>query len=59
MPSAATWTDLDIIPSEESQKGKNKYHMIILICGIQNKTKLVTDTENRGIAASGREVREG
>ena len=32
---AATWTDLKIIIlSEVSQKEKDKYHMILLICGI-------------------------
>ena len=35
MPFAATWMDLEIIIlSEESQKEKDKYHMIPLICGI-------------------------
>ena len=35
MPFAATWIDLDIIIlSEVSQKEKDKYHMISLICGI-------------------------
>ena len=35
MPSAATWTDLEIIIlSEVSQTDKHKYHMISLICGI-------------------------
>ena len=35
MPSAATWMDLEIIIlSEVSQKEKDKYHMISLICGI-------------------------
>ena len=35
MPSAATWMQLEvIIPSEVSQKEKEKYHMISLICGI-------------------------
>ena len=34
-PFAATWMDLEIvILSELSQKGKDKYHMISLICGI-------------------------
>ena len=34
MPFAATWTDLEIvILSEVSQKQKDKYHMIQLICG--------------------------
>ena len=35
MPFAATWMDLEIIIlSEISQKEKDKYHMISLICGI-------------------------
>ena len=34
MPFAATWTDLEIIIlSEVSQKEKDKYRMISLICG--------------------------
>ena len=35
MPFAATWVDLDIvIPSKVSQTEKEKYCMILLICGI-------------------------
>ena len=35
MPFAATWMDLEmIILSEVSQKEKDKYHMISLICRI-------------------------
>ena len=35
MPFAATWMQLEIITlSEVSQKEKDKYHMILLICGI-------------------------
>ena len=35
MPFAATWLDLEIIIlSEVSQKQKDKYYMILLICGI-------------------------
>ena len=35
MPFAATWMDLDIIIlSEVSQKEKDKYHIISLICEI-------------------------
>ena len=38
MPFAATWMDLEIvILSEVSQKEKDKYHMILLICGIEKK----------------------
>ena len=34
MPFSATWMQLEIIIlSEVSQKEKNKYHMISLICG--------------------------
>ena len=34
MPFAATWMDLEIIIlSEVSQKEKDKYHIISLICG--------------------------
>ena len=36
IPFAATWMDLEItILSEVSQKEKDKYHMMPLICGIQ------------------------
>ena len=35
LPFAATWMDLEIvIVSEVSQTEKEKYHMILLICGI-------------------------
>ena len=35
MPFAATWVGLEVItPNEVSQKEKDKYHMILLICGI-------------------------
>ena len=35
MPFAAVWMDLEIIIlSEVSQKGKDKYHMVSLLCGI-------------------------
>ena len=35
MPFAATWMDLEMITlSEVSQKEKDKYHVISLICGI-------------------------
>ena len=35
MSFAATWMDLEIvILSEVSQTEKDKYHMILLICGI-------------------------
>ena len=35
MPFATTWMDLEIIILREvSQREKDKYHMISLICGI-------------------------
>ena len=35
MPFAATWMDLEIIIlNEVSQKEKDNYHMISLLCGI-------------------------
>ena len=35
MPFAATWMQLEIITlNEVSQKEKDKYHMISLMCGI-------------------------
>ena len=35
MPFAVTWLDLEIvIQNEVSQKEKDKYHIISLICGI-------------------------
>ena len=38
---AATWMQLEIIiQSRESQKDKDKWHTISLICGIQNMKQL-------------------
>ena len=35
MPFAATWMELKtLIPSEISQKEKDRHHMISLICGV-------------------------
>ena len=42
MTFAATWMDPEIIIlSEVSQTEKNKYHMILLICGILKKKKKI------------------
>ena len=48
MPFAATWMDLEIIIlSEVSQKEKNVYHMILLVCGIfkNDRNELTYKTE--------------
>ena len=35
MPIIAMWINLEmVLLSEKSQAGKDKYHMILLICGI-------------------------
>ena len=52
MPSAATGMDLEmIILSEVSQTEKDKYHMILLICGIlkndTNEFIYKTDTDSQ------------
>ena len=63
MPFAATWMQLEIIRlSELSQKEKDKYHMISLICRIWHKygtneliykTETDSDIENRLVVAKG------
>ena len=41
VPFAATWIQLEIIVlSEVSRKEKDKYHMISLICEIENMTQM-------------------
>ena len=47
-PFGTTWMDLEIvILSEVSQEEKDKYHMMLLICGIKKKgtNKLIYKTE--------------
>ena len=46
MPYAATWMDVVIvILNEVSQIQKDKYHMILLICGIYVTNELIDKTE--------------
>ena len=50
MPFVATWMDLEIITlSEFSQAENDKYHMILLLCGIQKndiiELQTVTDSQ--------------
>ena len=49
MPFAATQMNMEIItPSEVSHIDKDKYHMILLICGIykNNTNELIYKTES-------------
>ena len=42
--SIETWMDLEtVIPSEESQKEKNKYYILMHRCGIGKKKKGIAD----------------
>ena len=42
MPFAATWMELEtLILSEESQKEKDRHHMISLICGVENMAQMI------------------
>ena len=43
VPFAATWMDLEIVTlSEVSQTEKDKYHIILLICGTKKKLVQMT-----------------
>ena len=64
----AIWMDLEIIiPSEVSQKEKDKYHTLFLICGIQNVTQMKLSAEQKqahreqtcGCQSGGRKGRDG
>ena len=47
MPFAITWVDFEgIMLSKISQTEKDKYHMILLTCGVKNKPKLI-ESKNR------------
>jgi len=48
MPFAAIWKELDFTKiSEGSQKQKDKYHMISLLCGISNMTQIYIHNRKR------------
>ena len=48
MPFAATWMDLEItLLSEVSQKEKDKYRMISLMCGISNTTQMTISMKQK------------
>ena len=52
MPFVATWIDLKmdlmlIILSKVSQKEKDKYHMISLLCGSLNTTQMNLSTKQK------------
>ena len=62
MPFAEMWLDLEtVIQSEVSQKEKSKYHVLMLICGIQKngtddlicKAETDTDIENKRMDTKG------
>ena len=66
MPFAATWMDLEIIILRKvSQTEKDKYPMILLICGILKnntnefiyKTNRLTDIENKLMVTKGERKR--
>ena len=68
MPFTAIWMDLEIvIVSDVSQTEKDKYHMILLICGILKtgtneliyKTEIeLTDVENKLMVTRGKGRRD-
>ena len=66
MPFAITWVDFEgIMLSKISQTEKDKYHMILLTCGVKNKPKLI-ESKNRLVVGrdevgrgNGREMGEG
>ena len=50
MPFAEIWMNLEIITlSKVSQEEKDKYHMIPLICGIQNMSQMNISTKQKQI----------
>ena len=63
LPFAATWMELEIlILSEACQKKKDNYHVISLVCGIENMAQMNLSTEqkqiieNRPVLAKGKGV---
>ena len=48
MPFAATWMQLEIITrAEVSQKAKDKYHTLSLICGILSMAQMTLSVKQR------------
>ena len=48
MPFAATWMKPEpLIPSEVSQKGKDKYHMISLISAVYSMAQINLSTDKK------------
>ena len=45
-----------LILSEVSQKEKNKYHMISLVCGIKNMAQMKLSTEQKHIHRHGEQT---
>ena len=55
---AATWRELEIlIQSKVSQKEKDKYHMISLICGLQTMAQMNRSMEQKRTHRHGEEKR--
>ena len=58
MPFSATWMQLEIITlSEVSQKEKDKYCILSLVCGIQNMTEMNLSMEQK--QESGAQITDG
>ena len=58
MPFAETWMQLDgLIVGEVSHKEKDKYHMVSLICGIQNMTQMNLSADQKKTHTHGEHTR--
>ena len=57
MPFTATWMEQEIfILSEVTQKEKDKYNMISLICGIYSMTQINLSTKQKQIPGQGEQT---